>query len=111
MISKIEIESISTYELEQLMRRVTREELQNVVRTDSTINSKNSSEDELIPRAKFLKITGKSESWLSKNMSKGIIPYHRIGRSIFFRISEVLAHSKNSITFKNLRRKKHGNEY
>jgi predicted DNA-binding transcriptional regulator AlpA len=92
MSTKIEIEQISTYELEQLMRRVTREELQIVLCTEkSTIKMQIPPKDDLISRKQFLEMTGKSESWLNQNLKKNNLPYYRIGRSVFFKMSDVLA--------------------
>jgi predicted DNA-binding transcriptional regulator AlpA len=101
MSTKIEIEQLSSYELEQLIRKVTREELQYAIGTDSVSKSQNTTNDDFITRKKFLELTGKSESWLSKNMKDGNIPYHRIKRSIFFKMSEVLEFAKRNLIFHN----------
>jgi len=88
MSTKIEIEQITKEELEQLIRSSIQYALEESKEGNKLYQQTNQKED-LISRKEFLVLIGKSQSWLSKNMEKGVIPYHRIGRSIFFKLSEV----------------------
>ncbi len=99
---KLEIENISIEELEMLIRKVTREEIQNVSHSENK-NNQYTTEEKMIPRKKFLKMIGKSESWLSKNMRDNKIPFHKVRRSIFFNLEEVLQNSTITEIKKKLR--------